>query len=354
MKRLRFSGLVAALLSTLAISACHTDEDRPVVETVEISGSHSPIIATDAESVTITAEANTDAERYAIYIIVDGAHEKTCNNTPTCSVTVGPLSSTPPGGGTGNPHSYTVMLDPDEPHCLVDPCRDMHEVTFGVTGSNYEYDGTAAFIPAMSQGGRDQVDVVFHMAGDYNTTTLSPSFIDDVEDKIYDTYGAQHFIEDRMKDFNFWVYTNQAQTSGCGTLHSDASNHLPFADAHAVLHVNTFGDCSNGNTFTAEGHDTKAFLHESGHGVFGMADEYDGNTSYFQSANEPNIWSSDSNCENEQNNKGRDPSDCSQFTSRQNGWYKTHTQQTVMEWGDTGEPWGTEGVERLEWFFNNL
>lgn len=66
------------------------------------------------------------------------------------------------------------------------------------------------------------------------------------------------------------------------------SSDMPFRDTDAVLHEENFRDCSIGSWFSAEGHDTKAFLHESGHAVFNMADEYDGNTNYFEPNNEPN------------------------------------------------------------------
>ena len=132
----------------------------------------------------------------------------------------------------------------------------------------------------------------------------------------------------------------------------------PLRDDDAVLHTTNFGDCTNlGLThYSAEGHDTKAFLHESGHAVFGLADEYDGPTAYFEPANEPNIWNTETECRSEQVAKSRDPDDCWMFTSRSGGWWGIHGlgDGTVMQIGMVGDPWGAESSEHVTWYFQQF
>jgi hypothetical protein len=352
--------LVLAFAATFALlTACSNGGSTTEVTSAEVEASHTPIIATDSQQVTVTAEASTDSNSYWTFIFVDGSLEEICDSQATCSVTVGPLSSTAAGSSTtGRPVNYQAMVVPvDYDSCTLSPCRAEDTNTFGVTGSNYTYNANSGnYIPALDQApSSDAVDIVFHMAGDYtNGTDLIQTFIDDVEDKIYDVFGRQDVLEDRMEEFNFWVYTKKGDRTGCGKPASSVSSDMPFRDADAVLHVEDFRDCSVGSRFSAEGGRTKAFLHESGHAVFGMADEYDGDTSYWEPANEPNIFKTQSNCTSEQSSEGRSTSACFKFTSKQNGWYKIHTSRTVMRWGATGDPWGTEGLEHLEWFFNNL
>lgn len=346
-------------VSLLALASCDGPNTTTTVTRAEVEARHSPIIATDSETVTVTAEADTDATEFWTFIFIDGTLEEICDSQTSCSVTVGPLSSTPPGGtGTGRPVNYHAIVLPIKyDDCDLDPCNNEDRNTFAVTGNNYQYDPNSGnYIPALDQSpSPDAVDIVFHMAGDYTSgSDLTQAFVRDVEDKIYDEYGAQSIIEDQMQNFNFWIYTKKASRDNCGKPDSSVSSNMAFRDADAVLHEETFRDCSIGSRFSAEGHDTKAFLHESGHGVFNMADEYDGDTSYFEPANEPNIFKTNSNCTSEQTSEGRPTSACSQFTTRQDGWYKIHTGSTIMSWGTTGQPWGTEGVEHMNWFFNNL
>ena len=158
-----------------------------------------------------------------------------------------------------------------------------------------------------------------------------------------------------MDIFNFYIYSKEAQAANCGTPDSDIDADMPWRDADAVLHVGNLSDCTNLSLsrFSAEGGNTKAFLHESGHGVFDLADEYDGTTYYFQPFNEPNIWDLEADCRLEQTNKNRDPDDCWRFTSRQDGWWgiQSLSDGTVMQIGNVGDPWGIEAEEHVRWFF---
>ena len=78
----------------------------------------------------------------------------------------------------------------------------------------------------------------------------------------------------------------------------------------------------------------EAFLHEFSHSIFELADEYSGSyTTYFMTADEPNIFDTETQCQDEQTAKGRDPADCWQFTPYQTGWWGTHSGTTVMTHG---------------------
>ena len=88
--------------------------------------------------------------------------------------------------------------------------------------------------------------------------------------------------------------------------------------------------------------------------VFRLADEYSSSsTSYFMTADEPNIFDTEANCQSEQTLKGRDPATCWEFTPHQGGWWGTHSGTTVMTNGLVTHPWSPESVERLQWWFEN-
>lgn len=316
---------------------------------LDVEIQHSPVVAKSSEPVTYTATVKQDGNGPCnVDIYVGGALAKTCSGLvtgDTCTFTGGPYESSWLG-------SYRVVAtDADED-------TDTHGwYYFAITDDSYGW--VLDWLPARWMGDTPgHEDLVFHMASDYASFE---DFVDDVEDKMYDVYNQQDIISktDNMDKFNFYIYTKTASYTGCGSVHADADVDMPWRDDDAVLHTTNIGDCTNIGLshFSAEGHNTKAFLHESGHGVFGLADEYDGcGTYYFEPASEPNIFDTEAGCRAEQVAKGRDPDECYQFTACAGGWWGIHDMSinTVMQWGMVGEPWGVEAAERVEWFFDQF
>jgi hypothetical protein len=331
--------IICLLAIALALAGCYP----------ETMVTHSPVIAKSSEQVTFSAEVKADGEGpCTVEIYVNSALVQTCPGFftgDTCTYTGGPYNAY-----EGSTVSYRAVATDSEGNT-----DTKGDYSFAITDSNYEW--SRNFIPARVAGSHcAKEDLVFHQASDYSSFD---DFIDDAQDKMYDIYAGQEIIEDpdNFDAFNFYVYNKTAGTGGCGTVHSDAATDMPWRDADAILHTADFGDCTIGSHFTAEGQNTKAFLHESGHGVYGLADEYDDwdcSTYYFQPANEPNIWSTEAECRAEQTDKGRDPDECYQFTSCDGGWWGIHdmSANTVMQRGMVNDPWGTEAEEHLSWFYD--
>jgi hypothetical protein len=334
MKQLKFYLLLGSAVALLA--GC-----------LDVEIQHSPVIAKKTEAVTYTATVKEDGDGPCdVDIYVNGALVKTCNGLvsgDTCTFTGGPYASS----WLAN---YRVVATDSDGDSV-----DNGTYYFGITDAGYNW--LLDWIPARWMGDTlGHEDLVFHKATDYASFD---SFVDDVEDKIYDVYNKQDIISrtENLDKFNFYVYSKNASSSGCGTVHTDADMDMPWRDDDAVLHTSTLGDCTNSGLthFSAEGHNTKAFLHESGHAVFGLADEYDWcYTWYFAGAVEPNIFPTEAACRAEQIAKGRDPDACYQFTTCQGGWWGIHdmTIPTVMQRGMVGDPWGIEAAERVEWVFD--
>jgi len=319
----------------------------------EVRITHDPVVATSTETVTFTAEV-LDGGPCKVEILVNATLVQTCNNVATggtCTYTGGPYPAYE--GTTVSFLATATDSDGDS------DTRGYYY--FGITDASYNW-GTLPYAPARVKSFSSSYDhVFFHMASDYASRG---AFVDDVEDKINDVLAEQAIVGTpyNMDKLNFWIYRKTAASaSGCGQPNTDASTDIPWGNVHAVLHVANFGDCCNlsGRRYSAEGGNTKAFLHESGHGVFGLADEYCGNTSYFQPANEPNIFDTQAACQSEQTAKGRDPADCYRFCANQGGWWGIHDSDgsaphNVMVRGMVNDLWGTESEERVRWYFDQF
>ena len=319
--------------------------------------SHEPLVATSDEEITFTAKSFSTTpgpDSIRIQILVNAALAKECTYSP-CIFTGGPYN---PGylQYAANVSSEADFLGYDIESVETDGYYHT-EVTFpgyiSSTGGSAYLRGR---IVSSTSTTSDNADLVFHMADDYADAgeTLA-DFIGDASNKVQDILGEQEIIEENLNHFNFWVYTKEAQADGCGTVHSDANSDMPWRDIDGVLHTESFQDCTSGNHFSAEGYNTKAFLHEFAHAFIGLGDEYDGDTCYpCVDSPEPNIFPTQTDCQSEQTLKGRDPAQCYEFTLEDGGWWGIHTGTTVMTTGNVGNPWGTEAEERVDWYFDSF
>lgn len=330
-------------LGLIALAGCATN--------VQIV--HDPIVATKDEQITFTATAitNTNPDSINIQILVNAVLVKTCTSSP-CTFTGGPYPSREDGFvsyAANIKANYTFL---DELYIQTDV--DGYYNT-GITDASYDWGGSDFLYARYSGDIADKEDFVFHMDDDYGGDL--GDLIADATDKLNDIFGKQELIDKNLDAFNFWIYKKEGDADDCGTPHADVSTDMPWRDDDAVLHVGTFQDCTNvGLTrFSAEGSNTKAFLHESGHAVFGLGDEYDGPTNYsIVQSPEPNIFDTETACEGEQTSKFRDPAECYEFTARQGGWWGIHTGTTVMTTGNLGDDWFAEAQERVLWYFDNM
>jgi hypothetical protein len=333
---------LSLVFAALLMSAC-------VAPCVEVY--HSPVIAKANEQVTFTATVCGAQSGVNVDLLVNAAKVKTCTGLApgqTCSYTGGPYAAYQ---GTTVSYLANASRTASDGKVYTDSRGYYY---FAVTDSNYNW--SKPWIPARKAGdSADKVDFIFHRADDYTSTA---TFIDDVEAKMMNVYRKQDVVADRiqMDKFNFYVYSKAGQAGGCGTVNADTAADIPWRNVDAVLHAANFQDCTSGSHFSAEGSNTKAFLHESGHAVWGLADEYDGcYTFYFEPPAEPNIFSTEAICRAEQTAKSRDPNACWKFTACQGDWWGIHKldSKTVMQNGMVGDPWGVEGRERVMHVLNS-
>jgi hypothetical protein len=153
-----------------------------------------------------------------------------------------------------------------------------------------------------------------------------------------------------------------------------------FIDVFVVLHVcpsycNYYcRDYSmyNPNAFSTEFFEENVFVHESGHAIFGLADEYadsdcPSSTYYFEPQPYPNIWDTIEECENFATQHGIPTSTCAEFYVCNSGicsiprlkpkswcgpWYKINEGPSIMD-SNEGR-WSTAARVRVSKILENV
>jgi len=207
-----------------------------------------------------------------------------------------------------------------------------------------------------------------------NVTTLPVQWRTDTLNLVRNSYYANDLLSaygNRYK-FNFWYLRRYADfqtvyvdTDGDGftsdedcvrSAPEDWTDFCPQAGIAGIVHLVFCRDFSLDAVFSAENTSIGTFLHESGHGVFGVADEYNDrncHTHYFRPFPFPNIFLTELGCVNESSY----PADCWRFTDCQGGWWKSQMPNTIMNSCGDMTPaypfrvcqWGFDAEKQVQW-----
>ncbi len=204
---------------------------------------------------------------------------------------------------------------------------------------------TAQVQPFRVQGTpENKIDVIFVPNQSYNGNRAQ--FLSDVQKVITKSYLKSDPIRTDIAKFNFYTYGEEAAVfegfvfnppaSGC-TVFDDATT---FADSISVLHPNDFRDWSSSGcsrrVFTSEPVSYRTFVHESGHSVFGLGDEYCCDSHYWYNPPNPNIFPYESTCEDYADDNGLAAASCVNFCPKNSGncgstgFWKTDPETDVM------------------------
>jgi hypothetical protein len=182
--------------------------------------------------------------------------------------------------------------------------------------------GTTVFA-AVRWGTQDRaIDIVFVPDagyGDLSNTTNRQTFLDDVANEIDEGYWQNNAYTSNLGKFNFWYMwttgTISAPTTGiCPTMTWPSLTDASFAEMVILLHRNTaIRDCGGGARASslAGGGNEWIIVHEAGHAVFGLPDEYCCDGGYFSIS--PILYNSEEACANDAANA--DWRDCQSFTA---------------------------------------
>jgi hypothetical protein len=163
-----------------------------------------------------------------------------------------------------------------------------------------------------------KIDIVFVPDKDYNWDL--DEFYEDVKEVIYEGYFSNSAYNKSSCKFNFWIYPKQGEyreVCEAWDLPSGFETDCAFAESAVILFRSSKRACSGGSAFSTPAYSPKVVVHETGHRIFGMADEYCCDGGYWQPSDPyPNIYSSKAQCQA----KSANPNNCYNYCPEQKCW----------------------------------
>lgn len=168
------------------------------------------------------------------------------------------------------------------------------------------------------------------------------AFTNDLEPMVLslfytDTNQYTRFTRTWKNVFNVWAGPEGADGEGCTrTFNAPASTVRAAFDGTAILHRNAFRDCASislgggaGTSQTNLGDAAWVLLHEAGHFMFGLGDEYDGGGNW--AASDPkNVFDTEAACQTASTANGLPTAQCAEIGST-GKWRNDDGNSTTME-----------------------
>ena len=174
-----------------------------------------------------------------------------------------------------------------------------------------------------------KIDIVFVADKDYYGNTKK--FLNDVDAIINQGYfGEPDFAANKCK-FNFYYHPQAGEykeVCAAWNVPQNFSADCPFADSATIVFSSNKRACVSGNTFSIPSGDYKTAPHETGHSIFGMADEYCCDGGYWQpDAPYPNVFGSKADC----TSMSVKPSTCDNYCPEKRCWPGTDAAKLSCE-----------------------
>jgi len=223
-----------------------------------------------------------------------------------------------------------------------------HDVTYAVRP--YPVPNQPA--PIYVQGDIDSVsDVVF--IPDTDITSMD-SFRDHCRLMILDAMFADPAVAFWGRQFNFYINPHTGTATDYDKISTDGTHQLPsnwanlsFAEMKVLLHQNSLRDYAMGTLCSTELPNRGTMMHEAGHALFKMADEYPGGA-HWQASTLPNNWSTLAGAQADAPSRGKTAADAQQMGTT--GWYKICLSTCEMNnAGLTVSPYDDPCAERVNY-----
>ena len=232
---------------------------------------------------------------------------------------------------------------------------DFHEVTFSIR----PYPDNSKPIPIYCQGDPNYVfdqmyipdeDILELIPQGMTVEQKIDQFYEGVSDVIRKTIHEEPTLKNLNRNFN--IYTlgyfgdaelNQSVHCICGTFNGNQFNCggcntadiIGSMESIGILHDENFDDFVSGGSpkvFSSEVHNPQTVLHEMGHSLFDLYDEYRNNSSalYFETSPFPNNWDSFIKADNAKEAYGKTSSDIRNIIAN---WHKLCEKDCPMNSG---------------------
>jgi len=196
-----------------------------------------------------------------------------------------------------------------------------HYVTFAIR----PYPVTDQPAPVFVQGDVDHVfDIVF--IPDTDITNMN-TFYGHCRKMIKDSVFAEPSIKLWIRQFNFYINPHTGHATDYDRIAIDGSHQVPtnwanlsFAEVKVLMHQNDLRDYASGGLFSTEQQNRGTMMHEGGHAMFELADEYCGGA-HWQAAKLPNNWSTLAAAQADAPSRHKTAADARQICSS-DAWYK--------------------------------
>ncbi len=317
MKKLLFFCISLAAVVFL-MPACVSTITRPL---------HSPIYPSNTQNVTysLDVQSSRSIERIQLYETVS-----TISSSGT--ITTGSPALIRTWNVTGAPTSHTVSFTKSSAYGTDKVITYRFDVTTAGSGSRSHpvtfatrpYPVANQPVPVYAQGHIDDVfDVIF--IPDTDITNME-TFRTRCSEMIENTIHREPMLDTFNRQFNFYINPLRGTATDYDRIAIDGLHRLPsntaemsFAEIRVLMHQNLLRDYSTGSMFSTEMDRPQTFIHEAGHGMFGLADEYCGGA-HWQAAELPNNWSTLAAAQADAPSRRKTASDARQMCTT--GWYK--------------------------------
>lgn len=177
----------------------------------------------------------------------------------------------------------------------------------------------------------DKIDIVFVRDEDYGGN--NEIFLQDVMSHIEKGYfGADEFSNNKCK-FNFYYFNGEGDYGGLGewSLPNAFFSNCAFADVAAIIFNSDLRASRSNFRISAQASDTDTIVHESGHAIFDLRDEYCCDGGYRELREHSNVFHSLANCQASSSN----PAGCTNYCPEEKcDWA---TLQDCRDWADDRE-----------------
>ncbi len=190
--------------------------------------------------------------------------------------------------------------------------------------SKYIYSGDPA----------NKINIVFIKDKDYAGNHAQ--FLTDMENLIDNGYFNNPVYNNNKCKFNFYFHDDEGdyqEVCKKWDLPADFATDCPFANTAVIVFRGGDRACKNGDRISVRFNGLNTILHESGHALFGLRDEYccDGSTS--QGGACTNTFDSLANCQNYAAANGLNSANCFLFCPATKCWPSTNAQiQDCRDW----------------------